>query len=145
MADTTQDHLAGADAKAGVAFTPGKMNPEVKARWVAALRSGEYKQGAGQLRTAQQAFCCLGVLCDLYAKESELESWDSFELGREGGDLPADEVCVWAGFPTDEDGRYRSKQYDPQVLIGGVAKPLSSHNDNGATFAQIAQAIEEQL
>jgi hypothetical protein len=47
------------------------MNPVIRDRWVAALRSGEYVQGrellhydAGVNGTAPR-FCCLGVLCDL--------------------------------------------------------------------------------
>ena len=43
------------------------MNPEIKAKWVAALRSGEYKQAKGQLRIGN-SFCCLGVLCNLHAQ-----------------------------------------------------------------------------
>lgn len=31
-------------------------------RWVAALRSGEYRQGAGCLHTEDGKYCCLGVL-----------------------------------------------------------------------------------
>lgn len=44
------------------------MNQEIKKRWVAALRSGDYKQGTGALRNADNKFCCLGVLCDLHSK-----------------------------------------------------------------------------
>lgn len=40
------------------------MDPEIKAKWVAALRSGKYKQGRGRLRSGDE-FCCLGVLCDI--------------------------------------------------------------------------------
>lgn len=50
-----------------------KMNPEVKSKWVAALRSGQYKQGQGRLRSPQDGFCCLGVLCDLAVKEKVAE------------------------------------------------------------------------
>lgn len=40
------------------------MDAELKAKWVAALRSGEYRQGAGQLYSETRgAYCCLGVLC----------------------------------------------------------------------------------
>lgn len=46
------------------------MNQEIKARWVTALRSGEYKQGIGMLRRENGDFCCLGVLCDLHSKET---------------------------------------------------------------------------
>jgi hypothetical protein len=40
------------------------MNPEIKAKWIAALRSGEYAQGRYALRDGDH-FCCLGVLCDV--------------------------------------------------------------------------------
>ncbi len=71
------------------------MNQEIKARWVAALRSGEYRQARGMLRDGD-AFCCLGVLCDLHAKESGGE-WDN-DGEYHGADeiLPAD-VVGWAG------------------------------------------------
>jgi hypothetical protein len=42
-----------------------KIDPEFKAEWVAALRSGRYAQGQGCLRTVDNTFCCLGVACDL--------------------------------------------------------------------------------
>ena len=51
----------------------GKMDPTIKARWVAALRSGDYNQGHGRLHTKENgisSFCCLGVLCDLANKEN---------------------------------------------------------------------------
>lgn len=40
------------------------MNHEIIRSWIAALRSGKYIQGQGQLRKGD-AYCCLGVLCDL--------------------------------------------------------------------------------
>jgi len=40
------------------------VNQEIKAQWVAALRSGEYEQGQGALNSDGK-FCCLGVLCEL--------------------------------------------------------------------------------
>lgn len=39
-----------------------KMNPVVKTKWVAALRSGQYRQGTGYLCDAGINYCCLGVL-----------------------------------------------------------------------------------
>ena len=45
----------------------GRMENELneKAReWVAALRSGKYKQGKGALST-EDRFCCLGVACEI--------------------------------------------------------------------------------
>lgn len=39
-----------------------KLEPQFKAKWVAALRSGEYKQGTNSLHK-NGAYCCLGVAC----------------------------------------------------------------------------------
>lgn len=46
-----------------------RMDPELKAKWVKALRSGEYEQARETLRTRRPeghfAYCCLGVLMDI--------------------------------------------------------------------------------
>lgn len=42
-----------------------KMDPKMKRRWIRALRSGKYKQGHDRLRTEDNRFCCLGVVCDI--------------------------------------------------------------------------------
>lgn len=47
------------------ADTVTKLDPEVKAQWVAALRSGEYQQGKLCLRNKDNCYCCLGVLANL--------------------------------------------------------------------------------
>lgn len=66
-----------------------KMNPEIKAKWVAALRSGDYEQGRGYLHRG--GFCCLGVACDLFIKETGRACWDGdgdfddFDDPDEGG------------------------------------------------------------
>ena len=51
------------------------MESELKARWIAALRSGNYQQGAGTLRSASDRYCCLGVLADIIAP-NEWQSQD---------------------------------------------------------------------
>ena len=38
------------------------MDAGLKAKWIAALRSGEFKQGVGAYQTGNE-YCCLGVLC----------------------------------------------------------------------------------
>ena len=40
------------------------MRADLKAKWVAALRSGKYEQGTGWLNRNGK-FCCLGVLCEV--------------------------------------------------------------------------------
>lgn len=47
----------------------GKLDKDAKAVWVAALRSGEFKQGAGKLKHGNQngtRYCCLGVACEIF-------------------------------------------------------------------------------
>lgn len=116
------------------------MNPEVKEKWVAALRSDEYDQGKNLLRF-EGKFCCLGVLCDLHAKETGTE-WDIVEDVREtylemNGYLPP-EVVRWAELDTN----------NPRVKVVReelVEKDLAYLNDVGYSFYQISDLIEVQL
>lgn len=48
---------------------------ERKELWVQALKSGEYVQGEGNLRTEEDGYCCLGVACDVYHKVTGLGQW----------------------------------------------------------------------
>jgi hypothetical protein len=115
------------------------MNPKVKAKWVAALRSGAYPQARGQLN-GSQGWCCLGVLTDL-AVESGIGHWDQghFRNGVEfhSAILP-ESVRAWAGLPM--------RDFGANVGIDGMFVSLAEHNDDrGRTFVEIADAIESQL
>jgi hypothetical protein len=118
-----------------------KMNTTTKKRWLNALRSGEYLQGKNKLRDVENYFCCLGVLCDLHSKEFQI-NWERPNLLShyvylgEGGVHPPD-VSEWA-WPAFGHGT-------PIVTINGKSKTLDYHNDDGRTFEEIANAIEEQL
>lgn len=112
------------------------MNPDIKARWIEALRSGDYEQALGSLRPRNGGFCCLGVLCDLYSEETdtpwtEYAGW-FFMLGYDSY-LP-DEVAKWAG----------CEDY-PRINILGESRGLVSMNDSGTPFDKIADLIEEHL
>lgn len=127
------------------------MNQEIKQRWIEALRSGEYKQGKKCLHAIDGSFCCLGVLCDIHAKENSRE-WNT-EYVQDGIDddhtaiaygtdfdiLPV-EVMLWAALSTMQATLPRSIHHGK---ISGSS--LSYLNDAGLTFEQIANAIEEQL
>lgn len=113
-----------------------KMYPEIKAKWVAALRSGKYQQGRGGLRNGDK-FCCLGVLCDLNDPD-----WVDTGDGEVYGyklmpvfDMPPKSVYAWAGCDFSEAA----------VTIADRALTVADHNDEGRTFAEIADAIEAQL
>lgn len=48
------------------------MQKDVRDRWVKALRSGDYEQGAGRLCNKNK-YCCLGVLNDVQGNDFVLE------------------------------------------------------------------------
>ena len=118
------------------------MIKEIKEKWLAALRSGEYKQGRKVLRNIENnTFCCLGVLCDLHSKETG-EKWIAGGDFRFEGSysylgthtcLP-DGVMIWAGF-TD------FCNCNPNL----GAESASQCNDNGQDFNTIADKIKKYL
>lgn len=116
------------------------MNQDVKGAWLAALRSGEYQQGRGQLRDQSGRMCCLGVLCDLHHKAG-LGAWHSDGWYGNACDLPPDFVVEWADLPDD----------NPE--IGDTSRTLAIYNDGEIgesylrphTFAEIADLIEAHL
>lgn len=109
-----------------------KMDPAMKSRWIAALRSGEFKQGRERLCTlgddyeAPDKFCCLGVL-------NKIE-----ELGYPAGNgwLCKETYVPGVGLLAGDYG----------VLPESVQVTLSVMNDNDwASFEQIANWIEVNL
>ena len=113
------------------------MNPDVKTKWVAALRSGQYKQTRGRLREGA-SFCCLGVLCNLHAQEhpdTAAEQYDPHRYMGQARILPTP-VQEWSGL---------TERIGSMTTINGVRLCHAEHNDRGRSFKQIAKAIEEQL
>ena len=127
------------------------MNPEIKAQWVAALRSGEYKQGVGYLHR-DDTFCCLGVLCDLAIKagapEVEENRHPAGSMSTYNGSelvLPSS-VMEWAGLSSSDPILVDESREVNECL------PVSEFNDSGVTFNgggftfnEIADLIEAQL
>lgn len=102
------------------------LTPELKKLWVAALRSGKYKQGSFCLQNKFGDFCCLGVLADLV----EPESWQAGERHY-----------TWNGNTSQlQDGK------GPILLDYNTQYKLAEMNDHTKmTFDQIADYIEENL
>jgi hypothetical protein len=119
------------------------MNPDIKAEWLAALRSGKYTQGRSRLRTQfdnTESFCCLGVLCDVAAKDGpgQWAKGGSYYLtdgSHSDTSLPLG-VSKWAGLNDDND---------PVVGPGGGMCLSSLNDENRLSFADIADLIEEYL
>jgi hypothetical protein len=126
------------------------MKADIKTKWIAALRSGQYEQTTEILRSTA-GYCCLGVLCDLYSRETGVP-WQQnahVEFSMHGGHsvLPY-EVEQWAGL-THEHGGYVAvnKRYDEgEDTIVDHSLMLTELNDSWEyNFHQIADVIEEQL
>lgn len=111
------------------------MNPEIKAKWVAALRSGEYQQGRERLRAANDKFCCLGVLCDIHSKETGTP-WQY-------GDIDRNVYCGKTAFLPESVADWAELTHvGPYIQSIGS---LTNLNDGGSTFPQIADLIEKHL
>ena len=105
--------------------------------WIKALRSDKYKQGRGLLRDKHDQYCCLGVLCDLI----DPEAWTYFEgdvtwedpisgTHRTGTILPETMQKVFPGLPAPN--------------AEALASALIAQNDNGKSFEQIADYLENR-
>jgi len=98
------------------------MDKELQAKWVAALRSGQYRQAKGTLKTEDGLMCCLGVLCAIQGV-----NW------RER-------------FPLENDLKTSCL---PDSLSAGLDNDdmalLADKNDDGVSFEGIATYIEKTL
>lgn len=129
------------------------LRPEVKAKWTAALRSGTYTQGVGQLRDSADNFCCLGVLCEIAVEEGVIppakvsSGWTNYAYGNpeaadiRTGVLPAS-VQSWA-FEDFEPPLVAKTNYEDPFL--GDHHASNWNDDYDATFHRIADLVETYL
>ncbi len=89
------------------------------------------KQGNDQLHDGEN-FCCLGVACDI----SGLGGWRGEYYFVFNGDRRNDYL------PHDVQEYYGILDQDPRIY--SLARTLSELNDEGWSFAEIADLIEEQ-
>jgi hypothetical protein len=96
------------------------MDAKLKAKWIKALRSGEYKQGKTFLYKAnEEAYCCLGVLCAINGvSRTKMESECTTDI-------------VWFDSGLAKETR---------SLLGDVM-----NDQEGKSFAEIADWIEANL
>lgn len=131
------------------------MRSDVKAKWVQALRSGEYQQTVGLLHRVvdgntdgstnpdaglQVGFCCLGVLCEVAVKDGVISATHKdgghFVLyGKEGISMLPEKVQQWAGLTSL--GTYEDN---------GETRSLAELNDHDRlNFNQIADVVERKF
>ena len=110
------------------------INPDIKSKWVAALRSGKYKQGQGKLRVNDR-YCCLGVLCDIVNPEG----WEQ---------IPDPDNKVYANrYRGSCNAHYIPHDLEKDAGLGNSINVLrlAPLNDSGYSFDQIADYIEKHL
>lgn len=108
------------------------MNTEIKEKWLESLRSGKYEQGTGALRKNGEAcdqFCCLGVLCDIIAPEK-------WKLANKS------EIFI---HDCDRVGTLSSRLKEKVGLNADIEEQLIDLNDNGKSFSEIADFIQEHV
>jgi hypothetical protein len=115
------------------------MNKDLKEKWVAALRSGKYKQGKRNLRRGDY-YCCLGILCDII----DPTQWRLFD---ENTKYAYGNNHSTALLPTTTLIKTDIYSINPTVHLPGESEDitLAKLNDSGYTFEQIADLIEAQL
>lgn len=116
--------------------TERKLNPELKAKWLDALRGGKYKQGQAFLRTSDECFCCLGVLGDVAAPTLWATTAASENEGR---------ISCYAFASPHDNEMLREEWLADHGLRIDQAVNLASMNDCGKSFAEIADFIEANL
>lgn len=100
------------------------LNPEFKAKWLEALRSGKYKQGLNLLRKGDE-FCCMGVACDLI----DPSGWKKTPGHFKWRDVPSFIMPIKA-----------------LNIASKACRNLANLNDiEEASFTKIADYIEENL
>lgn len=124
------------------------MKPEIRTRWVTALRGSRFEQGQGKLRNEHDEYCCLGVLCQLAAEDGiipdALWDYDTWSYVGHREYLP-EAVWHWAGLDRMNPFIYiPDPDYpdDPEEIL---ESSLSEFNDTGHSFDEIADIIEDQL
>lgn len=136
-----------------------KMNPQVKEKWIDALLSGKYEQGSEKLRGAN-GYCCLGVLCDLYAQEQNKE-WDFKGYSENSEEQNTHPMDYWvfdgeSEFLPDSVREWAGMTFkNPQVRVDVTDSDcedewfyhdeIANLNDTGYSFKELSNLIEQQF
>ena len=107
---------------------------EFEIEWLKALRSGNYKQGRGQLRYDEN-YCCLGVACDI----SKIGGWRQI--------YDDDNYYEYSYILNKE--KHSNSIFLPDTLAiklnldGPLGEKLMNLNDGGSSFVEIADFYED--
>jgi hypothetical protein len=110
------------------------MPADLKQKWLAALRSGEYEQTKRTLFDGT-GYCCLGVLEKCVIGEVSRLHIDGEVAGMPS---PANERTMGVKFEPDQGGVWG-------LRANGNYLYLAHLNDSGTSFAKIADLIEKYV
>ncbi len=111
------------------------MKREDAERWLAALRSGKYKQAQNMLYNEKTGgFCCLGL--------EQYCNW--------GGYVEANDSGIINGLPSQEyllnTGKMYYTDFGVETINPDLGESDAAHmNDNGVKFRTLADRIEKRL
>ena len=135
------------------------MKSEIKERWLHDLRSGEIKQARGVLRTTEDEFCCLGVLCTIvdpskWTGDTVMHDIDDIydpvkDEYLNGGEIEAlvyDQELAHSEKFSATNYTFLSGALLREVgLDESIAHKLAEMNDEGVPFTALADYIEESV
>ncbi len=103
-----------------------KLPKAFKAKWVKALKSGDFKQGEGVLRSKDNCYCCLGVAAKISGA-----------------------TCITGPSYIEKGKNIRGISKIPPMLLGNehtaLPRKLADMNDYGDNFNTIADWIDKNL
>lgn len=102
--------------------------------WVEALRGGAYEQTRSVLKDTHGAYCCLGVLTELAGVKWRLCGGGYLPEGHDY-ETACKQAMDFVGLE-DCNGSFYDKN--------GALQQLARLNDDGASFAEIAEIIESE-
>lgn len=119
------------------------MPKNIKDKWVAALRSGDYKQGREWL-VVDDKYCCLGVLCDVVKDNFDLTLDNDAFIDSEGERFPMvlPPVIANAYFNGDRVPGVMMGTHEDGTPYGEMISEVNDVFDYD--FNQIADLIEAQ-
>lgn len=130
-----------------------KLQLELLREWVAALRSGDYEQGLGELIMEcddKKRYCCLGVLCDLNTEKLGIQYEQDPEISPERKIWRikgSTSLCdgKYAGLLTPEILKQVGLTHEFQQELSQLNDGDCSMTDRSYTFEEIADRIEEYI
>lgn len=113
------------------------MKAAIRKLWLEALRNADkYNQGQGKLRSWNDCFCCLGVLCDILQPDQWTKSRYPEEPYAHCGlnDLPSHDILIAADL-----------HIEAVIELSAMNDGIKKYSGTPKTFLEIADWIEANI